>query len=648
MSIRVVFLEDGEPLQHLRIRTNDGVEMATDDQGQLELNLQAGKNELLVHHEGSWVPQTISVHETASMVLVDVKENIRESKAKINPKTSAKISFSDVGRMDLGDRYTYDRIIGRGGMSVVIRAKDRLLKRDVAIKLLSDELYESDEAQDIFLTEARNLATLEHPNLVSIHDITKIENRAMMVMEYIRGETLERLMKKFRKGFPEHVGLRIAIQFAKVLGYLHDEGIVHRDIKLANAMVRHDGTLKLIDFGLARRFDSLYIRGTRVRGTPAYMSPEQIRGEALTPASDIYQMGVCLFELFTGRLPFEEGEMSYAHVHEEPPNPLDINPKLNPTLGSLILYCLKKSPHERPLTAYVVLKQLQNLHNQTTNDGEATDNFFASTVSSLTQQSIPAITGAHGLYETNNHISQSGVVRYPTHPSHLNHPSHPSLPQHQTYNSQLELNTGEQQVLHPSSPGLYPQHPTLNPPPSKTNWLGIGVGIVGICCMVVALVMFMGKNNQTMQPVQPVQPKAAKTVDQPKTTTPTKVLPGAATTGTPTKPKVAPEQPKADPTPEAKTPENAQKQPAEVTEPPKTDTPKQETKPTKRTKKAPKVAKKTTKKTTQKTATKTTPKTTESKPTQPATKTKKGDSVLFGGDEPVKKNKSDGGLLPMQ
>lgn len=548
MSVRVVFTEGGEPLNSLKLRSGND-ELTTDEQGHLELPLSAGRTTLMVFHRDQWLRKTLTVSDGASVVLVDLED--KSPKEAKEAKERVEVSFSDVGRIELGERYVYDRVIGHGGMSVVIRAKDRLLNRKVAIKLLNQELQENDEAQHMFLTEARNLATLSHPYLVSVHDIIKIDQRAMMVMEYIRGENMERLLGKFKHGMPEHIALRLSTQFAQVLGYLHDEGIVHRDIKLANAMIRHDGTLKLIDFGLARKFDELYLRGTRVRGTPAYMSPEQIRGKELTPASDIYQLGVCMYEAFTGQLPFEQGDVSYAHVHEDAVHPMLVNTDMNPDIAALIIYCMKKSPDERPGSAKFIANQLKSISVRITEPpAQNTAEFFAANLSSLTHPSLPQMPYP-------NRVSESGLS--------LNIRSTPSagIP---------VVKSDSLYDIHPSQSGLS-LHPTQSEiAANKTGLkLGVLVGLIGVMCLVVALVMSIGDLEPTStaaaltqpptnvaalappsapsEPTQPTTPAVADIAALPAAVAPVAVAP-VAQPAAPTpevKPvaKVAPAPPKA-------------------------------------------------------------------------------------------------------
>jgi serine/threonine-protein kinase len=358
-TTRILFTESGKPAEGLTVRFGEH-EVETDAFGQVELSLTEGHQDVEVLRNGEWVAHSIEATRESSLIIVDLTKRETDAQRE-KEKSRSKVSFLDIGKLNLGERYVYEEVIGRGGMSVVLKARDRLLNRDVAIKLLSQELQAQSEAQNVFLTEARNLARLSHPNLVSVHDICKVEDQVFMVIEFIEGESLGHLINTV-KGFNETVALQTIIQLSRVVGYLHAHGIIHRDLKPANAMIRNDGTLKLIDFGLARHFDDLHMRGTRVRGTPAYMSPEQIRGDNLTPACDVYQLGVCLFEVVTGELPFSKGDVNYSHCHDAPPRANDINPDISEALTELIDQCLQKDPALRPPDGQSLLKQLQTIY----------------------------------------------------------------------------------------------------------------------------------------------------------------------------------------------------------------------------------------------------------------------------------------------
>lgn len=262
--------------------------------------------------------------------------------------------------MDLGTRYVFERVLGRGGMGVVLRAQDTLLNRLVAVKLLSEELADNPEAQQIFLTESRALATLSHPNLVGIFDVTEVGGRAMMVFEYVEGETLDQLLKKNGR-FDEAEALRVAIELTRAIEYLHDKNVIHRDLKPANIMVQPDGKVRLIDFGLARSLEDIAERGTRLRGSPAYMAPEQVMGERLGHHTDLYALGMTLFEILAARLPFESGDMSFAQVHRHPPSLATLREDLHADLVVIVDRCICKSQSDRPASALEVRKVLTTI-----------------------------------------------------------------------------------------------------------------------------------------------------------------------------------------------------------------------------------------------------------------------------------------------
>lgn len=261
---------------------------------------------------------------------------------------------------NLGSRYEFESELGRGGMGVVLRAKDNLLNRPVAIKLLSDELASHPEAQQIFLTESRALATLSHPNLVGVYDVTEIGGRAMMVFEFVEGQTLDRMLRD-QQTLPEIDVVRVSIELLDALEYLHSKDVIHRDLKPANVMVQPDGKVRLIDFGLARSLVEIAERGTRVRGSPAYMAPEQVTGAQLVHQTDLYAFGMTLFELLAGRLPFESGDMSFAQVYREPPSVGEVRSGLHPDLVVLVDRCLRKSASDRPESATWIRENLRQV-----------------------------------------------------------------------------------------------------------------------------------------------------------------------------------------------------------------------------------------------------------------------------------------------
>jgi serine/threonine protein kinase len=245
-------------------------------------------------------------------------------------------------------------------MGIVQRAWDEKLEREVAIKLMADDLRAIPEAMALFTSEAKALAQLNHTNIVAMYDQITEGDKVYMVMEYVDGLTLEQVIAQ-RGGLPWMEAAAIMDQVCTGLAYAHARKVIHRDIKPANIFVGLDKTVKLGDFGLARVMREVTIRRTEVRGTPLYMAPEQIKGTDVDHRSDLYAVGCMLFELVTGRPPFIEGDILYAQVNLEPPLPSSIVPTIPKGLDDLILSLMKKDPDDRPGSASEVRTALRDV-----------------------------------------------------------------------------------------------------------------------------------------------------------------------------------------------------------------------------------------------------------------------------------------------
>ncbi|NIM58818.1 MAG: protein kinase, partial [Candidatus Aminicenantes bacterium] len=227
-------------------------------------------------------------------------------------------------------RYHIIQELGRGGMGVVYKAQDTKLKRIVALKFLPPELTHVSEVKERFMREAQAAAALDHPNICTVHEFDEAEEKTFISMAYIEGQSLKKTIESGPLEIYE--ALRIAAQVAEGLQEAHNRGVVHRDIKSANIMVTAKGRAKIMDFGLARvTGTTLVTKEGMTMGTIAYMSPEQARGEKVDQRTDIWSLGVVLYEMFSGQLPFK-GEQDQAVVYsilKEKPKPItDINAEI--------------------------------------------------------------------------------------------------------------------------------------------------------------------------------------------------------------------------------------------------------------------------------------------------------------------------------
>lgn len=258
----------------------------------------------------------------------------------------------------IAERYKLLEKIGEGGMGVVYAAHDTHLHRTVAVKTLAEDLYANKEALHIFKEEAKILAQIRHPNLLTIHDVIQQPRRTSIVMEYIKGQTLAHILEAHPQGLEPMAALNLWMQLLAALAYLHRKNIIHRDIKPGNLMIDEDGIVRLMDFGLARSLEAIRQRSTRIRGTPAYMAPEHIMGRELSCSSDLYSSAVAMYEAFCGRIPFDGNDIAFQHVHNEPPHIRSIRSDIPEPIAQALHDCLKKDPRQRPPHAVALLQRL--------------------------------------------------------------------------------------------------------------------------------------------------------------------------------------------------------------------------------------------------------------------------------------------------
>ena len=263
----------------------------------------------------------------------------------------------------LNNRYQLLDERGKGGMALVYHARDLMLERDVAIKVLRENYSSDPSFQERFRQEAKAAANLSHPNIVTIHDFGFDQGQLFIVMEYVPGKDLKTLIQE-RGRFSAEEALPLVIQACAGIGYAHRAGLVHCDVKPQNLLVMPDLRLKVTDFGIARALASIHPeeQSEVVWGSPQYFSPEQAAGSAPSPASDVYSLGIILFEMLTGSLPFTSStasELAQMHLETTPPAIGEILPDISAGLEQIIAKVLSKEPAKRYRTADQLGRVLQ-------------------------------------------------------------------------------------------------------------------------------------------------------------------------------------------------------------------------------------------------------------------------------------------------
>jgi serine/threonine protein kinase len=352
------------------------------------------------------------------------------------------------GRSVGGGRYVLRDLLGQGGMASVHLAHDTVLDRPVAVKTLHTNLGNEQSFRERFRREAQSVAKLNHSNIVSVFDSGEdtIDGQVVpyIVMEYVEGRTLGAVLAADvaqHGAMPADKALKITGDVLSALSASHEMGLVHRDIKPGNVMITKRGAVKVMDFGIARAMQSGVASMTQtgmVVGTPQYLSPEQALGRGVDERSDLYSVGCMLFELLTGRLPFDADSplaMAYQHVQETPPAPSSFNSALGPAVDALVARALRKNPAERFPTADAM------------HDG--TDRVLAATA----RDTMPLISGNPGVANRGQGVEAS--VFPPV---------------------QSPLQTPPPQILTPYAPGPSPYGPSApsTPPPSAYGYPGQG------------------------------------------------------------------------------------------------------------------------------------------------------------------------------
>jgi predicted Ser/Thr protein kinase len=272
-------------------------------------------------------------------------------------------------------RYELEELVGSGGMATVYRAHDRLLERTVALKILHEHFARDEDSVERFQREARAVAQLTHPNIVTVIDRGEEDGRPYIVFEYVEGENLKQLLA--REGpLPVPNAIDLALQVARALEAAHERGVVHRDVKPQNVLLAEEGRAKVTDFGIARARDTdgLTITGT-ILGTSDYIAPEQAQGEPTGEPGDVYSLGVVLFELLTGEVPYEaENPVAVAmrHVHDPVPSVQERRPDVPPRVDAIVRRALAKDPLERFASMSDLIAELETArHGEPASDDSA-------------------------------------------------------------------------------------------------------------------------------------------------------------------------------------------------------------------------------------------------------------------------------------
>jgi tetratricopeptide (TPR) repeat protein len=294
-------------------------------------------------------------HADVSQRLEKAREAIKKEAAD---KKAAAQSSAQLSASAKAGRYKIVGKLGRGGMGVVYKAQDTVLDRTVAFKVLPEQLKENPQALKNFLREAKSAAQLNHPNIVTVYDAGEQDGAYYIAMEYVDGHTLKEIIKHRGRIAPGGI-MHVLSQMCEALAYAHESKIVHRDVKTANAMWTKDKKAKIMDFGLAKAVEEVRNHTTVVSGTPYYMSPEQTLGKNVDHRTDIYSLGVSVFEMATGTLPFREGNLPYHHVHTPPPDPREFNAETPLLLCKIIARCMEKDPANRYQSTREILDDLQ-------------------------------------------------------------------------------------------------------------------------------------------------------------------------------------------------------------------------------------------------------------------------------------------------
>ncbi len=372
------------------------------------------------------------------------------------------MSTNLVGRV-FGDRYELTQRIAEGGMAGVYRATDQRLHHNVAVKVLHERLRLEPGIAERFRQEALTAAQLNHPHIVRVTDqgTDALTGLPYLVMEFIEGNTLRTVLNHQRK-LPTPTALVFAASIVSGLAASHAAGLVHRDMKPENVLVSRDGIIKVTDFGLSRPATQ-HTSADILVGTVAYVSPELVTGKQADERSDIYAVGIMLFEMLTGRQPFtgDSIQVAYKHAHDRVPDPRELDPDVDPDLAELVLDCTEPDPAERPANALILAQRIGRLRRKlkatTQPTGQPTED-----LSKLTEPHADAWPGQGGSAPTDafDYASEGDNDGEPRNPLDPTRAFTTALPQ--AAHSELAAT-----VTYPEPP--MPAHPPIAGSPDRTT-----------------------------------------------------------------------------------------------------------------------------------------------------------------------------------
>ncbi|MEE8716454.1 MAG: Stk1 family PASTA domain-containing Ser/Thr kinase [Coriobacteriales bacterium] len=398
-----------------------------------------------------------------------------------------------------GHRYVVQSQIGTGGMATVYRGLDQTLDRLVAIKVMLERYAQDPSFAARFKQEAQAAAALQSPYIVSVYDWGQEGDTYYIIMEYLRGTDLKTGIRSHGALTPRKVA-QIGAQVCQALSVAHAHEIIHRDIKPQNIMIQPNGDAKVMDFGIARSKNSHLTQTNSVLGTAHYVSPEQAQGKELGPTSDLYSLGVVMYEASTGRLPFDGDDavsVALKQVNEEPVPPNEINPNVDDQLNAIIMKCMMKNPAERFQTADELRRVLNNyIMGRPINLGGTTTTVIPPSARTTTQ--LPNQTVGTQRMQTLNGVGMQPAVS----PSKLHHESGSYASQYPGQGSYTD-----------------PNEPTSKNGPSRGAIIGIVVALLVVIVLVIVLVSALrtlgasGETGTTNRAASSVSERAASSAE---------------------------------------------------------------------------------------------------------------------------------------